>query len=233
MGSRGGGDDSDDDVGPKPLDIPEEQRRELGRLAKLREVEERMAGKDTGDAAKGGDGSSKGNSAQGVQREDWMTVPPEARRLDLGLQTKPRQFSATTKPKTVDSSMWTESPEERAKRILAGDDKSRKRKAGRDADDDDGGAAERRVRAPTREERQTAELVARYNAVHRAKPLVDDHIVEYVESGRLAADDAAQRPFDRERDVVSRRVDGRARQRLLDDAQRLDDKFTRGKRTFL
>ncbi|KAJ1343909.1 hypothetical protein BSLG_001570 [Batrachochytrium salamandrivorans] len=199
-GSRGshwqshGDDDDDDHYGPLPLNISSEEIRERERVERIQEIEARLG--RTGDmhapiTKKETPGKKSDHKDGAIQREDWMTVPPEAMRLESGPQMASRQFSATVKERTVDQTLWTESPGERAKRILGS------------------------------------------KAVHRPKSLLQDFTLDYVKSSKFDDDDASKRMFDRDKDVVSRRIDAKSRKRLLDDAQKLDSKFSSGKQSYL
>ncbi|KAH6570756.1 hypothetical protein BASA62_004171 [Batrachochytrium salamandrivorans] len=230
-GSRGshwqshGDDDDDDHYGPLPLNISSEEIRERERVERIQEIEARLG--RTGDmhapiTKKETPGKKSDHKDGAIQREDWMTVPPEAMRLESGPQMASRQFSATVKERTVDQTLWTESPGERAKRILGSKDKKQK-----SAIPDDP------PRIPSVEEQETSEFIARHNAVHRPKSLLQDFTLDYVKSSKFDDDDASKRMFDRDKDVVSRRIDAKSRKRLLDDAQKLDSKFSSGKQSYL
>ncbi|KAI8929267.1 hypothetical protein BC831DRAFT_444544 [Entophlyctis helioformis] len=218
-GSFGHADDADDDVlGPQPIALTAEQleaREEVERLERLRAIEDRAV-KTTSK----GEAAVTAGPGGVIQREDWMTVPPEALRLDAGgLQMKSRQFNATTREKEVDTTVWTETPEERGKRILEGKDGKKdtvKRK--KVLGDED--------RLLTKEEQETAAFVASYNAAKRPQSLMQSFAQDYLLSGRFEDDDATKRGFDRDKDLVSRRVDAKARDKLLNEAKGLDSKFS-------
>jgi hypothetical protein len=51
--------------------------------------------------------------------------------------------------------------------------------------------------------------------------------------GSAAVDDASDRKFDRDKDIVSRRIDAKSRQSMVEGAQKLDNRFSHGRKNFL
>ncbi|KAL5035367.1 hypothetical protein BDV3_005308 [Batrachochytrium dendrobatidis] len=215
-------DDSDDDVGPRPLDLSDKDLEEHERTERLKEIEARLGHGSATTSNQDDPADMPTCKSSSVKREDWMTLPPEAMRLKGGPQMTSRQFSSTVKEKTVDQTLWIESPKDREKRIISGKDKKRKQ------DDQDD-----KPHIMSREEKETADFITQHNAMHRPKTLMQDFTIDYVKSGKFEEDDASKRSFDRDKDIASRRIDAKGRKRLLDDAQKLDSKFASGKKTYL
>ncbi|KAI9204929.1 uncharacterized protein BJ171DRAFT_91926 [Polychytrium aggregatum] len=209
---RNNADDDDDLYGPLPppqgYEITEEEELEL----KKQEIEERMQ-----QAKSAADSQS---APLAPQRGEWMLVPPEAQRLDLGPQMKSRQFSKVTKDADEDRSVWTDTPADREKRRLDLAEKKRKRQPS--------------PRAQTDEEIRTAELVHRYNESQRgSKSLLQGHQEDYMKQRRFEEDDVSKRGFDRERDMKSHRIDPKKRQEIIDKSKDLGDRFSHGKKSYL
>ncbi|KAJ3328482.1 hypothetical protein HDU76_009882 [Blyttiomyces sp. JEL0837] len=196
--------DDDDDIGPQP--IPEEYAgvmEEIERQRKLAEIEARASKRDDDDK----------NTAP--QRGEWMLVPPEVKRLNWGPQMASRQFSKTTKPGEVDQSGWTALPGERVK-----NDDNKKRRTEVD-------------HPPAVADLETLELVKSHNEKSRPKSLMEIHSKEYIDKGKYDEDNVANRRFDRDKDLTSRRVDAKSRQNMIQEAKNLDGRFSHGRKQFL
>ncbi|KAJ1547970.1 hypothetical protein HK096_008168 [Nowakowskiella sp. JEL0078] len=154
------------------------------------------------------------------ERPEWMTLPPErGMKAPVGPEMKGRTFSKT-QVSTSDTSDWTDSPEERAAKIL-GKESKRKRK------DDE-------VHEMTPKEKELAKYVEKYNKTSRPKSLMETHLSQTGGKPRdSTTDDPSSRPFDRDKDLVQRRIDPKERRKLLEDAKGLGGKFSHGKSTFL
>jgi hypothetical protein len=118
-------DDSDDDVGPRPLPAGAVQTHEEDGVEKFLRLEEsrRLAAEEA-------------KKPKAPQREEWMLRPPSASELlgniDPTKLTKARTFNTSTKTAgasgKVDMSLWTETPQERQQR-LADEVAGKKRRA--------------------------------------------------------------------------------------------------------
>ncbi|KAI9339382.1 hypothetical protein BDR26DRAFT_1007914 [Obelidium mucronatum] len=199
--------DDDDDFGPQP--IPQEYSEYLNELdaeRKRLEIEERVNG---GKKQQQDDEGQNGPPARGA----WMLVPPEVKKLNavLGTELKGRQFSRTAKEERIDQSAWTRLPGERVEESLP------KRKH-----------VELETPQLSQHELESQKAVEEYNKVNRPKSLMEMHTKEYASSSTFAENNAAKRKFDRDRDLTSRRTDGKARQNLIDGAAKLDTRFSRG-----
>lgn len=64
----------------------------------------------------------------------------------------------------------------------------------------------------------------------RGKSLLDQHAIDTPPS---KSDEPSTRSFDREKDMSSHRVDGKNRQKIIEQSKELDSKFSHGKKVFL
>ncbi|KAJ3215640.1 hypothetical protein HDU67_000174 [Dinochytrium kinnereticum] len=211
----------EDVVGPLPLPAGYEHiAEEIEQQRRLAEIEARARGKEKADQVKSG-------------RGEWMLVPPEAARLNIGLEMKGRQFSKTIKSGTIDQSDWTALPGERREKtkdeavewqntisVLIKAQGKRKR-------------VEVERRELTEEEIVTEQFVRKHNESLRPKSLMAMHSDQYIKEQKYEEDDASKRRFDRDRDLGSRRIDSSSRKKLLEQAGELDSKFSHGRKNFL
>ncbi|KAG0337478.1 hypothetical protein BG000_005340 [Podila horticola] len=209
----------------------------LSKQSKIREFEERaermrkkLAGEDEVPTAKASEPS----------REEWMMVPPESRLLgDDPLKITARQF-LKREHKPQDSSLWTETPADREKRLRGepkDDDEgssSRSKRSRRHGSDDD----EPTYRSQADIERE--EQIRKYNSERRSESLMEAHASKYVKSKAWQKntnddkehDNPSARAFDREKDVLGgRKIDHRQRDELVKQALDLGSKFSRGKKS--
>ncbi|KAJ3416916.1 hypothetical protein HDV05_007974 [Chytridiales sp. JEL 0842] len=195
----------DDVVGPTP--VPAEYQdmvEEMEFQRKLAEIEARAQGKSLND---------QDNGPQVEKRGDWMLVPPEARRLDItGGEMKNRQFSKRSAD-VIDSSGWTALPGERRKAA----EEAKKRKLEADA-----------PRPLTPDELAVQKMVEEHNQRTRPKSLMDMHMTDYAVHRKFEDEDVSKRGFDREKDISGRRIDAKQRKNILEEAGKLDSKFSRG-----
>ncbi|KAI8611165.1 hypothetical protein BC830DRAFT_1142321 [Chytriomyces sp. MP71] len=209
-------DSDDDDFGPKP--VPQEYAHLLENLDRERtraEIEARIEG-----AASLGMQAGEGVN-ETLARGEWMLVPPEVKKLGaiLGTEMKSRQFQRTAKEEHIDQSGWTRLPGEKgvASSSSAG---GVKRKA----------TMEGPPPPPTVPHIDTATKAAieSYNQATRPKSLMEMHTIEYAASNKFSENDASARRFDRDRDLSSRRTDGKARRDLLEGSKNLGSRFSSG-----
>ncbi|KAJ6613964.1 hypothetical protein B0H10DRAFT_1804523, partial [Mycena sp. CBHHK59/15] len=209
-------DDSDDDVGPKPLPAgvgfaerdavkefmaTEEKRR--------REVEE---------AAK----------PKAPKRDEWMLVPPSSSVLGNldPTKLKPRQFARTAAPsRTTDNTLWTETPAERQQRLA--DEVSGKKRRAANAPAAASASEELEARKRARIDEEIRRGVEAHTRTVRGTTLVDMH----AKSGK--GDEAGEKKgiWDRDRDMAlsGRLMDDDKRNKMLKEAKGLGDRFGTGK----
>ncbi|KAJ3108999.1 hypothetical protein HDU96_007357 [Phlyctochytrium bullatum] len=83
------------------------------------------------------------------------------------------------------------------------------------------------------EDKLKEDLVRRHNEAMRPKSLMDMHSEQFTRSKKYEEDDISKRRFDRDKDLVSRRIDSSSKQRMLEQAGQLDSKFSHGRKNFL
>ncbi|KAJ1556676.1 hypothetical protein HK405_002161 [Cladochytrium tenue] len=126
----------------------------------------------------------------------------------------------STRPKEVDQSGWTALPGERKAQPEQPERKKRR-------------TEDEPPRVRTEAELATHEFIRQHNEARRGESLMDAHARAYGRgeaASASAAEQAVRRGFDRERDVVGRRVDAAGRRRMLEDAARLGGRFSHGSR---
>ncbi|KAI0286648.1 hypothetical protein BGY98DRAFT_941307 [Russula aff. rugulosa BPL654] len=167
-----------------------------------------------------------------LKRDEWMLSRPHP--LDPTKLNKPRQFSrSTATPKTVDNSLWTETPAERQQR-LADEVMGKKRRVenadlDQEGDEEDAGAgadgAKRRKR-----EAELQRQVEEYTRSHRGPSLLKAHAQEDAKRKKDTQEESAG-IWDHSRDmgVGGRLMDEKDRRRAIQDAKGLSDRFGAGK----
>ncbi|KAK6904527.1 hypothetical protein I204_06870 [Kwoniella mangroviensis CBS 8886] len=163
------------------------------------------------------------------KREEWMLVPPSSGVLSNvdPLRKRPSTFSKSTRePESVDHSVWTETPAEKAQRIadeVAGI-KRKKDKAGERIMSFDEEQEERRKRRREEDIRNTLQ------AHNRGPSLLDQHASK-LSKKKKGEDDEAPAIWDHDRDmgVTGRLLTDNERQKKIKDARGLGDRFGHGK----
>ncbi|PPR08050.1 hypothetical protein CVT24_010849 [Panaeolus cyanescens] len=209
-------DDSDDDIGPKPLPAGM-QHQQSDAVKEFLEREEKR--KKLAEEAK---------NPKAVKRDEWMLVPPDASsllgNLDPSKLQKSRQFSRSSNAAPAgnkDMTLWTETPAERQQRLA--DEVSGKKRRVTDAPANDEEAAAKRRRK--QEEAHIRRGVEEYTKQKRGPSLIDQHSA----SGK--AEDPKDKPiWDHARDMGlgGRLMDDDKRQQMLKEAKGLGDRFGSG-----
>lgn len=208
-------DDSDDDVGPKPLPAGM-KHQESSAVQEFMEREERRRKQ-----------LEEANKPKAPKREEWMLVPPSHSdllgKLDPTKLKKGRQFSKNTNERSNDTSLWTETPQERQKR-LEDEVSGKKRRATDTAPVDDDPDKKRR----RQEEARIRQGVDEYTKNKRGGALVDQHATA------LAGQKESDEPpviWDHARDMGlgGRLMDDGKRNKLLQEAKGLGSRFSTGK----
>ncbi|ODQ51007.1 hypothetical protein SAICODRAFT_31530 [Saitoella complicata NRRL Y-17804] len=168
------------------------------------------------------------------KRDDWMLAPPtqadwatsadarkvRARTFNTGKSGK----DAASSGGDVDSRVWTETPQERARRL-------EEEVMGVRAPTLQGHATQV-TKEETREEREKRERdedIAERVRSARGPSLMEQHKEQQKEKEEEEKDDPSKRGFDRERDVVGRKVTGKMRDQLVEKARGLGGMFEGGK----
>ncbi|KZW00680.1 hypothetical protein EXIGLDRAFT_720910 [Exidia glandulosa HHB12029] len=207
-------DSEDEDVGPRPLPAHLQHDEEDGVRA-LIEREERKA-KNLEESKK----------PKKLERQEWMLKPPTSSDL-LGsldptkLQGKRTFNKGTTDARAMADNLWTETPQERQKRIQD-EVMGKKRRAAEAAADPDGDRDSAKRRKHDEELRRAIQGHA-----SRAESLVDMHERTLAEKPTEKDDEI----WNHDRDISKGKLpmDASSRKKLITDARGLSDRFGSGK----
>ncbi|KAM5355470.1 hypothetical protein ACJ41O_002116 [Fusarium nematophilum] len=160
------------------------------------------------------------------QRDSWMLAPPSASGYSERDPTKIRNRKFASKPSSSSSgpstvsSIWTETPEEKLKRlqdsVLGRTDKT---------------AEAAPKAAKSREEDERNQRISANLEAQRGKSLYDEHQVQREKAGDKAEeeDDPSKRGFDREKDMALGGKIGTAQRReLMNKAANFGGRFQKG-----
>lgn len=218
--------DSDDDYGPAPPPAPGSAAE-----AALRRAQQEQAW------AEAASPSSQAQSQQAKpQRAEWMLVPPSD--SDWGSRVDPtklkaRKFAsgkgASKAPSSGSgeiSAIWTETPEEKRRRL---EDEVLGRKDATAASNSGKGDSGRHLTEKQRaEEEATARKIREYNERNRGKSLYDEH--NKASQREKEEDDPSKRAFDKEKDMaLAGRIGHSQRKELLSKAADFGSRFQKGK----
>ncbi|WVQ75363.1 hypothetical protein IAR50_004982 [Cryptococcus sp. DSM 104548] len=210
-------DDSDDEiVGPVPVPSAYADDDPDAGVREFMEREERMR-KDAEERAK----------PKVMKREEWMLVPPSSGSLSNidPLRKRPSTFSRNTEEKHIDSSVWTETPAEKAQRIadeVAGV-KRKKDKAGDRIMTAEEEESERKRR------RKDEEIKGELGKYTRGPSLLDQHTSKLAKKGKNEEDAPAIWDHARDMGVTGRLMTDQERSKKIKDARGLGDRFGHGK----
>ncbi|KAK5915537.1 hypothetical protein CesoFtcFv8_001119 [Champsocephalus esox] len=196
----------DDVIGPMPHKGPVEDSTALDFERRARKMKDKLTGDDTPEV---------------VARETWMTVlPPELQHIGLGART----FKKKSGPENKDRSMWTDTPEDRERKIRERIERKNK-------------GEEEKVVTPQIcfKDVKMAEKVTKYNETKRAESLVSMHTKTMKEKAKKKVDvPVERRAFDRDEDLQVNRFDEAQKERLLKKSQELNTRFSHSRdRMFL
>jgi hypothetical protein len=173
--------------------------------------------------------SEASKAPEKLVRDSWMTAPPTdtGRKADP-LQIKARKFNfgkgASSGPVGI-SSIWTETPEEKRKR-LADEVLGRKEVATSST----AAPASGKGRKDNGEQEEIARRIAKYNESVRGKSLLEQRQEGLVGAGKVEEeDDPSKRAFDRERDIGGKGVGLVQKRDMLKRAGDFGSRFERGK----
>ncbi|KAH9927426.1 uncharacterized protein BXZ73DRAFT_48808 [Epithele typhae] len=210
-------DEDEEDVGPMPLPYGV-VLEEKDAVQEFMEREERRR-KQLEEAAK----------PKAPKREEWMLVPPSSSDLlgsiDPTKLTRGRQFARTAQPaRDADRSLWTETPAERQQRLA--DEVAGKRRRAQDVDPADDGVD---VRKRRRQDEEVRRGVEEHTRKQRGAPLMDQHGKK--EKEKKEGEDEPPAFWDHGRDMSlgGRLMDDGKRNKFINEAKGLGDRFGSGK----
>ncbi|XP_061485856.1 GPALPP motifs-containing protein 1 isoform X2 [Rhineura floridana] len=157
----------------------------------------------------------KDDESKQVTRETWMTdLPPELKNFGLG----PRTFKRRAHDKSVDRSVWTDTPADREKK--AREAKDAKKSISKD---------DAEILLSERDKRLVEQLSS-YNDSQRSESLMDIH-QKKLKSKSVEEKNKPQerRPFDRDQDLQVHQFDEAQKKALLKKSRDLNTRFSHGK----
>ncbi|KAF8211838.1 hypothetical protein K438DRAFT_1957642 [Mycena galopus ATCC 62051] len=192
-------DDSDDDVGPRPLPagVGFEERDAVKEFMDKEEKRRR----EVEEAAK----------PKAPKRDEWMLVPPSSSVLGNldPTKLKPRQFARSAAPsRDTDNTLWTETPAERQQRL---------------ADE----VSELETRKRQRIDEELRREVDEHTRKTRGSALVDMHA--RAGKGEETDEKKGIWDRDRDMALSGRLMDDGKRKKMLNEAKGLGDRFSTGK----
>ncbi|KAJ7019498.1 hypothetical protein C8F04DRAFT_997618 [Mycena alexandri] len=208
--------DSDDDVGPRPLPAGV-NFAERDAVKEFMAKEEKRR-KEVEEAAK----------PKAPKRDEWMLVPPSSSVLGNldPTKLKPRQFARSAAPaRSTDNTLWTETPAERQQRLA--DEVSGKKRRAANSGDAVSAADELEARKRQRIDEELRRGVEEHTRKVRGSALVDMH----ARAGKGDEKDEKKGIWDRDRDMAlsGRLMDDDKRNKMLKEAKGLGDRFGTGK----
>lgn len=162
----------------------------------------------------------EGKDVKEVQRESWMLELPEEKANSFGLGA--RQFSRKGLPqKGKDRSKWTDSPEEKARKLREGVTEEEEVEEVpmvnlRDVEME-------KVSQELKQKRGAESLMDKHEKKMQKKKKED------IESGEVGE----RRPFDRDIDLQANRFDEAVKKNMLKSAAMINDRFSSGNQKFL
>ncbi|KAJ3392718.1 hypothetical protein HDU92_008221 [Lobulomyces angularis] len=195
-------DDEEDDIfGPiLPKNYSKEQAEIDAYQQKLNKIEDRIANKKT---ENGGSENLKK-----LKRGEWMLAPPEIATMPKLGDTRSRQFQRHAKEIITDRSDWTDSPEEKLKKLQNPLKKEKKKKE---------------EYLDIEQKKKQDNFLEQYNS--ERKSLVEEYTSNYLKDKKFEADEVKKRGFDREKDMTSFRLNPEKKQKMLNESKLLDSKF--------
>ncbi|KAF9024555.1 hypothetical protein BDZ89DRAFT_954644 [Hymenopellis radicata] len=216
-------DDSDDDVGPRPLPSTEQwNNNKIDGVQQFLEKEERRRQQ-----------IEEASKPKAVQRDEWMLRPPTSSELLANLDptkmNRPRQFarSAAPAPKNTDSNLWTETPAERQQRLA--DEVSGKRRRVVNAEDAVSPEEALEARKKRKRDENIRKGVDEHTRKVRGSALVEEH-TKGLAGKKDEDDDPSKAIWDHSRDMSlgGRLMDDGKRNKMLHEAKGLGDRFGTG-----
>ncbi|RVE49420.1 hypothetical protein evm_005932 [Chilo suppressalis] len=207
--------DEDDGIGPLPA----------GSEEKWSEAHQRLEERALDMKIRKLDGHSL-HKADVKSREEWMLKLPEGKAKYLGLEA--RSFRAKEGPDMSDRSSWTDTPEEKARK-LAGIEK--------EEDMDAALRNDARARQIANRDDEQEDAIRKHKKKHRRdESLLEMHARKLKKKKKKEEKDEdkkERRPFSRDVDLQVNRFDEAQKRSIIKKAQGLDTRFSRGEAKYL
>ncbi|KAF2902640.1 hypothetical protein ILUMI_03542 [Ignelater luminosus] len=163
------------------------------------------------------------NETKATVREEWMMELPEVRAGNLGLG--PRQFRKNERPDFSDRSSWTDTPEQKRKK-LEGAKPEKPIDLKKEAE----------LQQIIKHDDEQSKLIEKHSKKKkRDKSLLEMHQDELKKKKKEDEKDGTvtRRPFNREIDLKVNQFDDAQKKSIMKKAMHLDDRFSRGQSKFL
>ncbi|OWF53675.1 GPALPP motifs-containing protein 1-like [Mizuhopecten yessoensis] len=164
----------------------------------------------------------KDSKEEKIARESWMTELPSTK-LGQSIGLSARTFRANAGPDLTDRSAWTDTPEEKEKKLneeITGTEKGSKRS--------------REGYCPSKRDKKLRKQIEEYNKSKRPESLMDMH-EKKLKNEKKNEDDGPKerRPFDRDLDLQVNKFDEAQKKSIIKKSQKLNTRFGHGSTEFL
>ena len=169
----------------------------------------------------------EGKDEQIVKRETWMLELPEEKANTFGLG--PRSFSRKgLAEKGKDRSKWTDSPEEKARKLALG--------IGEHTEEEPKEEEDFASKVNNQRDEAMAAAAEELRLKRGTDSLMDIHDKKLKKKKKEDVDDGLvkeRRPFDRDLDLQANQFDAAAKKAMLKKAAKINDRFSSGSQKFL
>lgn len=198
-------------IGPLPSEMNKDESTRYTAYQfeeRSRKMKDRLEGKDKKDET--------------IARESWMTELPSTK-LGQSIGLSARTFRAHAGPDLTDQSAWTDSPQERERKLqeeMVGTGKGSKR--------------DRDEYRPSKRDKKLRKEIDTYNKTKRPESLMEMH-EKKLKEGKKTEEDKPQerRPFDRDLDLQANKFDEAQKKSIIRKSQNLNKRFGHGSTEFL
>jgi len=166
----------------------------------------------------------EGKGQNEIKRESWMLELPDAKAKSFGLG--PRTFSRKGKTELGDRSVWTETPEDKARR-------ARGEQVEGGNDDEEEKKRQEYLINKSRDEAMS-EITEKLKKKRGSESLLEKHEKELKKKSKKDKKDSNERrPFDRDADLGANKFDEAQRKLMIKKAAQIDSRFSSGQQKFL
>jgi len=204
--------DDDDIIGPKPPTVGDSSFYLHSQASDIERRAQSMKDK------------IEGKGQHEVKRESWMLELPDAKAKSFGLG--PRTFSRKGKTELGDRSVWTETPEDKARRARG------EQVEGGNEDEEERKRQEYLINK-SRDDAMS-EITEKLKKKRGSESLLERHEKELKKKSKKDKKDSKERrPFDRDADLGANKFDEAQRKLMIKKAAQIDSRFSSGQQKFL
>ena len=165
----------------------------------------------------------RGVDSKEPKRESWMLELPKSKSKNFGLGPRTFSTSKQTAKDTKQDKSWTETPEQKAKRLQGQTEEEEPEQ------DEDVLEYMRSLKRDQEMEKVSKSLASKRGS----ESLMDLHSKKLKAEKKKAKGDEERRPFDRDVDLQANRFDDAQKAQMMKRAGQLDDRFGRGASKYL